>query len=166
MNSLISLGVFLCFSPLLVFLLHVSICRFKVRLPIQTLQILAYLIGFFPLYYVLSFVEQTTAAVVYAFLVYSSFSYTYFHFFNMSETARRIKILYEINRTGFLKEKEILCLYKTSDIVQKRLVRLLDMREIALEAGRYKLQSHLLLAVAILLINWWRLVLGFRDKSE
>ncbi len=39
-------------------------------------------------------------ALLYSATLYLALGYTYFHLFNMSETARRIRLLYEIERSG------------------------------------------------------------------
>ena len=71
-------------------------------------------------------------------LVYNSFSYVYFHFFNMSETARRIRILIQLYENNSISIDQLKNEYNSSDMINSRLERLLKMGEIKKDAsGRY-----------------------------
>lgn len=63
----------------------------------------------------------------YLFSVYILSAYVYFHIFNMSETARRIRILEEIRKIGFVKNDDIARKYSCQDMVSVRLNRLLAL---------------------------------------
>lgn len=112
----------------------------------------------------MSFPEELTL-LCYCFIVYNAFAYTYFHFFNMSETARRIRVIYEIYRAGSLCMKDILYLYKTSDVITLRLKRLVSTKQLKIEDGYYSLNKRLLYYAA-LFINEWRNLLGFNKIRE
>ncbi len=70
-------------------------------------------------------------------LIYTGFAYTYFHLFNMSETARRIRILSRGAR-GDLEREEMAGEYTGEGMVRIRLERLGALREIEFREGRYR----------------------------
>lgn len=72
------------------------------------------------------------------FLIYSGFAYTYFHLFNMSETARRIRILSRGVQRGELGREEMAGEYTGEGMVRIRLERLAALREIEFREGRYR----------------------------
>jgi hypothetical protein len=102
---------------------------------------------------------------VYCFIVYTSFAYVYFHFFNTSETARRVRILYEIYRSGYLTLGDIIGLYKTVDVISLRLERLMAMNQLKAVDGYYELSGRTLYYVA-LAISLWRSMLGFEKNHN
>jgi len=97
----------------------------------------------------MSAASDIVTASVYCFVVCSSVAYTYFHFFNTSETARRIRILYEIYRTGMLHLSDILGLYRTIDVISLRLERLLAMNQLSFEDGCYRISGRTLYYAAL-----------------
>ncbi len=98
----------------------------------------------------------------YAFIVYNALAYTYFHLFNMSETARRIKILYEIDSAGSLSKEAIPRSYGISEMLSVRLKRLVNMKQLGCKGNCYILAGRLLYFAALIVLAWSRL-LGFRD---
>lgn len=98
-------------------------------------------------------------AVIYSAVVYLMLAYSYFHLFNMSETARRIRILYELSRTGGMEVPELESRYDPLDLVAVRMERLVSMGQVAVKDGRYVIRGGLLLHAARLLALWGR-VLG------
>ena len=77
---------------------------------------------------------------IYLFLVYVLSSYIYFHIFNMSETARRIKILTLVYCRSVGKE-EIAASYNERAMILLRLQRLLGLGILELRGQRYFLKS-------------------------
>jgi len=67
---------------------------------------------------------------LYGFIVYNGILYAYFHLFNMSETARRIRILLQIKSQGSLSSKDLENLYSAEDMVTARLKRLKQMNAV------------------------------------
>jgi len=68
--------------------------------------------------------NSTTGVIVsmlYLLLVYILAGYVYFHFFNMSETARRVRLLIESSKTGTLKKNDLPRLYPHQDIISIRI---------------------------------------------
>lgn len=84
--------------------------------------------------------------------IYASLGYCYFHFLNLGETARRIRILCEIYDSGDgLSLAEILDRYNAKDIVQRRIERLIDNKQVIEKNGRYYTGRPVMLAIANLI---------------
>ncbi|MEA1928293.1 MAG: hypothetical protein U9N73_08795 [Candidatus Auribacterota bacterium] len=90
-------------------------------------------------------------SILYLFLIYILAGYVYFHFFNMSETARRVRLLIESSRTGTLKKSDLPRLYPHRDIVSIRIERLMALGELRLLGDRYLLGNKGLLLPAKLI---------------
>jgi len=76
----------------------------------------------------------------YTFITTLGFGYAYFHFFNMSETARRIHILVLIYEHTYLKNetaKKELVAYDASKMVSIRIDRLVQMGALELKNDKY-----------------------------
>jgi hypothetical protein len=104
---------------------------------------------------------EQLAGAAYAVLVFGSIGYAYFHVFNMSETARRIRILYEIHRSGSLSEEQILSQYRTPYLIQVRLKRLEETFQLERRGERFVLKGRTLYFVTCAL-EAWSALLGFR----
>lgn len=99
---------------------------------------------------------------LYIFLIFNCVSYVYFHFFNMSETARRIRILaYLFLKGGRVGERDLYSLYSLDELIAVRMKRLKEMSQIE-EAGEseYILKKKLLFRVSELIL-FFRRMLGF-----
>jgi len=173
MDPMLKFLLLLASTPLLILILQIISVRIAVLLRLeisnQFLVILCLFIGHIPMGIAGWFVylSQLTAAsyeltwaVIYGLLVYNALAYSYFHIFNMSETARRIRILYEIYNAKQLKISDIESSYSVDDMLLNRLERLLSMRQIKLFHDRYLLDSRLLYYTARI-VAWWGCVLGF-----
>lgn len=89
------------------------------------------------------------ALIVYCLIVYNAVMYSYFHLFNMSETARRIHILLNVLEHGVLRQEEIRAIYSPRDMVMIRLERLVLMGWLQRNsAGRYIIGSEWALHLA------------------
>lgn len=97
-------------------------------------------------------------ALVYCFLVYGTLAYCYFHFFNMSETARRIKIITEIHRGGSISEQDLMAKYRTTDVITTRLDRLVALNQLNYEDGYYSLKGRTLYWAGTAIFFWRRLL--------
>jgi hypothetical protein len=167
MSPEIKMIIILTGSPFIILLIHILLSRImRDSLP-QMIAVKSILLGYFPTAFILwvfvfnkfSSVSEIKLAIIYCFILYTSFAYTYFHFFNTSETARRIRILYEIYKTGSLPSKDIATLYNPSDVIYIRLKRLVAMRQLKYKNGYYFIDKKLLYRAA-LLISFWRNILG------
>lgn len=99
-------------------------------------------------------------------LAYFSLGYCYFHFINLGETARRIRILRELveSKAG-LSLDEILERYNAGEILERRIGRLLSNGQIILCDGKYYIGKPFVLLIAkiILFMKW--MILGKRCVS-
>ena len=87
--------------------------------------------------------------LLFGLLVFNCLTYVYFHFFNMSETARRIKILIQLYQNDITSIDELKYEYNPSDMISSRLERLLEMGEITVDkSGGYHINSKILLPIA------------------
>ena len=90
-------------------------------------------------------------------MTYVALGYCYFHFINLGETARRIRILRELLESkGGLTRDAILERYNASEIIEARLQRMLNNKQIVLRQGRYFIgkPSLLFIAKTIALLKW------------
>jgi len=171
MSPLARMLIILLLSPFIILFVHAVMVRMIRGLSPQVAAIKAIIISYIPtslLSWYLSLQDIPGPAVVpilYSSVVYLSFAYTYFHFFNTSETARRIRILYEIYRCRFLRLSDITAFYKTVDIISLRLDRLQAMNQLKRVDGHYMVSGRTLYSAA-LLISWWRRLLGFDKSAE
>lgn len=82
-------------------------------------------------------------------IIYSCFSYGYFTFINMGETARRIRLLRELyDSPSGLTKQQLFKMYNAENIINQRLERLLNNHQIVLRAGRYYLGKPLMLFIS------------------
>jgi hypothetical protein len=96
-------------------------------------------------------------------LAYLALAYTYvFGFFNVSETARRIRLLIELLDAGprGLSLDEVLRVYNARMIVEARLRRMTAAGQLALRDGRYVIRRALVLSLAKGLVLIKRALLG------
>ncbi len=163
--------ILLC-SPLIILAVHAVVSRVLHKSSPQVAAVKSILIGYLPTGLLLwGFVFNNITlggdiilASVYALVVYTAFAYTYFHFFNMSETARRIRIMYEIYMTGSLPAQRVTALYGTGDMIDRRLKRLVAMKQLKYNDGKYSIDGRILYIAAIM-VTMWRRVLGFNDRD-
>lgn len=93
-------------------------------------------------------------------LCFAALGYGFFHFLNMGETARRIRLLLELEAGGQLAEAEILSRYSAKDIVDVRLGRLLRNGQIKELDGRYVIGGSAVLFMAMALVALKKILLG------
>lgn len=103
-------------------------------------------------------------AWVYLFLAHASLGYTYFHFFNTSETARRIRLLHEIDFSGGVTAEKITELYRTENILLLRLHRLVHLGQLRYSDGLYTISSDTLY-IAARITEAWQQLLGFKKRG-
>lgn len=98
-------------------------------------------------------------------MTYGALSFGYFHFINLGETARRIRIIREIDAAGRpLSREEILERYSAEAIVNVRVNRLLSTGQVSLREGRYYLANPTVLYMARMIVLMKLLVLGKRSE--
>jgi hypothetical protein len=100
-------------------------------------------------------------------IIYLCLSYNYFHFINMGETARRIRIIREIyDSPNGLSEKELLKCYNSEQMIDLRMERLLSKNQVILEEGRYFIGNPTMLAIANMIVRLKIFFLGKRSEFE
>ena len=98
-------------------------------------------------------------------LLYGALGYGYFHFINLGETGRRVRIMWELSEApaGYT-ERELLERYGSGEITRIRLGRLVRSRQIVMENGRYRILSPVVLTMARTMI--FLKVLLLKKSSE
>lgn len=174
MHPILIHALWLAASPALILLDHMALARLMRGTQNQVVAVAAILLTYatmglllwlgFYARHPLSPREIWTGAA-YDFIVYSCIGYAYFHVFNMSETARRIRILREVYRAGSLTAERIVELYSASDVIDVRIQRLLQTRQIERRGERYVVIGRALYYVS-LFVQAWRSLLGFEPFDQ
>lgn len=94
----------------------------------------------------------------YAALVYALLAYSYFHIFNMGETARRVRILIELSQHGGMRAERLKSFYNTKTMLDRRVERLLSLGQVRLDGERVVLASKRLFLAAGMMSNWCRIL--------
>jgi uncharacterized membrane protein len=158
-------------SPLWILLSHMVLVRVFSRMAPQIVAIGAGLVGALPTGLLVgtlalpapSALLRVPVAVTYVVVVYACIAYSYFHLFNMSETARRIRILRELHAAGSLTAEEISRLYSGASVLEARFDRLLATGQLEARADRF-VRAGRVLYMAACLVRLWRLVLGLERR--
>ena len=101
------------------------------------------------------------------FIIYLSLDYCYFHFINLSVTARRIRILRELYETKEgLSLNEILQRYNAKDIVEKRINRLENNGQIIFKNNRFFISKPSVLYIAKVIVIMKSIILNKRSEFE
>ena len=164
--------VLLACTPLLMFVLQMGAVRVSMlhwpHVSSQLIVIICALIGYVPmgvaiwlmyLRHLVATPHELAWAGIYSLVVYNALAYAYFHIFNMSETSRRVRILYEIYASKQINASDIASLYNTKHMLNARLERLLSTKQIKQSGNGYFL-DHKLLYYAARVVAWWGRVLG------
>jgi hypothetical protein len=170
-GSLAMLLAVLLTSPAWILLSHVVLARLFPRLVPQVVAIGAGLMGALPTGFLVatlaglppSALPRLPVVAAYVVLVYGCVAYAYFHLFNMSETARRIRILRELHAAGSLTAAEISALYTGTAVLDARFDRLVATGQLETRGGRF-VRAGRLLYLAAGLVRAWRLVLGLERR--
>jgi len=160
----------LLFSPLVLMAIHALAVRWNARTRSETSQqkLLVKVIALVNLpilaaaYLVVGRNGFSPATLLYAALCFNAFGYCYFHFFNMSETARRVKIVISIRKGKVLSFDEFDTTYAPEEALRVRLERLEQLSQIRRgDDGKYRMKSSLFFRVSYLVILF-RYLLGFQ----
>lgn len=99
-------------------------------------------------------------------ITYSALGYSYFHFINLGETARRVRILTEVhNAPGGLSMGEITRRYSAKDMIGIRIMRLLKSGQVIYKNGVYTIGSPVLLIMAKAVTMMRRVIFGKRANG-
>lgn len=105
--------------------------------------------------------SEAISMLIFSGIVFNGAAYAYFHVFNMSETARRIRILVHVLVYKSVNASDLRNDYLPRDMVVTRLYRLVQMKQITISSdGSYRIGGRLLLFAARV-IRVWRRVLQF-----
>ena len=98
-------------------------------------------------------ISEVIGALALNTITYGALGYCYFHFVNLGETARRVRIVRELldSKHG-LSMSEILEYYNASEIIRVRLQRLLKNKQITLRNDRYFITKSMLLYITKIII--------------
>ncbi len=166
-------------NPVLGLMINVSVqvlCfRFIQSLGLLKTVFLGFFAGFLSVFIIesykfftinISFIDFFMLLIVNS-IAYASFGYCYFHFINLGETARRIRILREIydSKDG-LSMKEILQRYNAKEIVEKRISRLINNGQVLYKNERYFIGSPIMLMISNVIVAMKFLLLGRRSEFD
>ena len=162
----------LTISPVLLFLFHallISISsRAHIKISRQKLVFYCVLLMNIPMLFLTGLAMKFITDIsvyIYVAIVFNCIGYCYFHFFNMSETARRINILIGIQTGRITREDDIMSYYSYDVSIRNRLDRLVDLGEVAeMEESVYILHRQTLYLVSMLIITFRR-VLSFERRE-
>ncbi len=100
-------------------------------------------------------------------ITYAGLGYCYMHFINLGETARRIRLMRELyDAANGLSREQVLERYNAGVILENRLGRLLNNRQIRLEEGRYYLQGRFMIFAAQCITALKKFLLGKSSEHE
>ena len=163
--------VLILISLILPFLVHLLIVRvlglFKEKALRQKGAIVSIPLGFIPLLLLFylweirggrTFGTGILWPAIFLFGVYLLFAYVYFHLFNMSETARRIRILAQSSPHGRIEKDEMEKHYTGRQMLAIRLERLVSLKELRLTEGRYTIRRGWLLLPATVVFAFRRIL--------
>lgn len=157
--------ILLISSPFVLMLLHIIFVRadkfMKTGLSTQSSLVLCSGIMNVPFLWIVYALNGSVVSLLYSFIVLNSLSYSYFHFFNMSETARRIRLLTELKQRKSISPESIAEGYKGDAMISKRLDRLVSLGQIRLDDGKYHLSGRTLWVGAVL-VRIWRTLLNIK----
>lgn len=121
----------------------------------------------FRIYWAVHFsVKEPIAVMLGDLITYVSLGYCYFHFINLGETARRIRILRELkDSSGGLTLNEIFARYNAQEILENRISRLLKNGQIILVNGKYYIGKSFLLYMAKFLVFLKFILMRKKDEA-
>ena len=160
--------ILLTASPVIVLILHILASRINRRLPSslhpQLVGGIVCLTGY-PATGALAwwsslrdqaFGLELGVACLYGLLVYSCLAFSYIQFFNITETARRFRILYELTQNGKMSPKDLQEKYRPAGMLTTRLGRLVEMHQLRKSGNRYLLDNPFLYTLARIIMAWTR----------
>lgn len=110
-------------------------------------------------------IKYFTALLFVNAITYLSLSSCYFHFVNLGETSRRIRILRELydSKEG-LSIEEILNLYNAKEIIERRIIRLSNTNQILVKNNKYYINRPIMLLIAKIITIMKIIIIG-RDNE-
>ena len=141
--------------------------RFFLKSGLLVSIFLGFIAGFFVFAFFDLFRRNSAAVFLVHLLTYGSFGYCYFHFINLGETARRIRILRELKSSpDGLSLDELLKNYNAQEIIERRLRRLINNGQLKVRNDRYYIGKPAMLGMAKILVGLKYLLLGKRSGFD
>lgn len=170
-NSLNSASYLHLFSPIISLGINVSsqvlISRYVDKLGLLKSIFVGFAMGAVTLLTIELYSLDYVPSVVVNILTYSALGYCYFHFVNLGETARRIRLVRELaGSENGLSEEEILQRYNAEEIVTRRLGRLIKNGQIICKNNRYYIGKPLMLFISKLIVSMKILILSKRSEFD
>lgn len=168
-------------SQIFLFLLHIAVLRILIKKKASfsplSVVVKCALFGNIPLLLIAWFLLAKGKidaygiinGIIYVLITYNILAYSYSHIFNMSETARRIRILYELGIGGSFRYNELIDKYGAKDMFDVRLERLKGMNQIAEHNGHFVLDSLWLYRIGMVVLKWGFFLkynIGLRKKLK
>lgn len=157
----------LALSPLLLMFFHIIIVRslkaLKINFSSQLSLFACEILLNIPVLITVYMVNKSVSSLVYSFIVYNCLGYCYFHVFNMSETARRIKVLLEIDKGNSVNITNLNNSYTADLMIKNRLVRLTELKQVRKDNDKYILANRVLW-ISSLINHSFRRILGYEKK--
>lgn len=111
--------------------------------------------------------EQFTGDLAANLLIYGLLGYDYFHFINLGETGRRVRLVRELfEAPGGLTLAEITSRYDAQEMVRRRLGRLLRSGQVVLENGNYRIGSPTMAWISRLILAMKIVILGRASEFD
>ena len=99
-------------------------------------------------------------------IAYAAFGYCYFHFINLGETARRVRIVREFWESQTeLSMDELIGRYNASEIIDVRLQRMIRNKQIIEKDRRYYIGNPVMLYMAKLIVLMKQILLGKKGEN-
>lgn len=136
-------------------------CRYFKKLGLLKSAYLGFISGFIVM------LILDTSIFITNWVIYFLLGYCYFHFLNLGETSRRIRILRELydSKEG-LSLDELLIRYNAKEIFEKRMSRLLNNAQIIYRDGVYYIGSPIMLLIARVMAIIKLIIVGNKSKFD
>lgn len=90
---------------------------------------------------------------------YLALAYCYFHFFNLGETGRRMRLIIELrSRPGAMTCDELLLRYSAGELMGRRIDRLVADGQIGLRGDRYVVSGRAMSSIAVVILALRRVI--------
>ena len=124
------------------------------------------LLGFTSGFFIIFPITGPSAPILAEHLItYAAFGYCYFHFVNLGETARRIRILSELKDSAAgLSQNEILIRYNSKEIIDRRISRLMNNGQLLLKDDKFYIAGPVMFFAAKFLSHLKFILLGENIK--
>lgn len=110
---------------------------------------------------------QNLCSILANIITYTAFGYGYFHFVNLGETARRIRLLRELyDSEAGLSMAELLARYTSQEVLNRRMDRLIGTEQVLRKDRRLYIGKRTVLYMARIIMLMKMLFLGKRSEFD